>query len=180
MSVMDGEKDHACCFLPVARADARVLILGSVPGRQSLERGQYYAHPRNAFWRILAELLEFDAGLDYRQRLAALKAGGVALWDVMAACRRPGSLDADIVPGSVEVNDFNSFLADHPQLKTIFFNGRTAEIEFKRRVVPVLCAGQTALELVRLPSTSPAMASLNYQQKKRAWRQIVAALSKRG
>ncbi len=93
-------------FPPIARADARLLILGSLPGRASLDARRYYAHPRNAFWPILGDLLGFDPAAPYQARVDALLAARVAVWDVCAAAVRPGSLDAAIAPASVRPNDF--------------------------------------------------------------------------
>ncbi len=159
-------------FAPIENRRARLSILGSMPGEASLRAGQYYAHPHNAFWPILGDLLHFDPALPYRQRTAALKASGIALWDVLLSCRRRGSLDADIDPRSLAVNDFSAFFKTHPRIRAVFFNGATAETCF-RRYVPQ--AGLPAdLVTRRLPSTSPAMASLNFAEKKEAWRMITA------
>ena len=88
--------DQARCFPPIASPDARILILGSMPGRASLAAGQYYAHPRNAFWPIMGSLLDFDASRDYPARVDALKVAGIAVWDILDSCHRPGSLDSAI------------------------------------------------------------------------------------
>lgn len=163
-------------FPPVAAADARLLILGSMPGRASLDAGRYYAHPRNAFWPIVGELLGFAPELPYVQRLQALQAAGVALWDVIAACERAGSLDADIVAGSVHANDFSAFFAVHRQIRDVFFNGVAAEQAFRRHVLPGLAL--PGLRLHRLPSTSPAHAALDRAAKLAAWSAIVALPNK--
>src|SRR5512139_2464129 len=96
-------------FPPIAAPDARVLILGSLPGQTSLARQQYYAQPHNAFWRVMGEL--FGAGLDlpYEERGTILIAHRIALWDVCKAASRPGSLDSSIDPRSVIANDFRRF-----------------------------------------------------------------------
>jgi len=155
-------------FPPVARADARVLILGSMPGQRSLAEQQYYAQPRNAFWYLMGELFGAGPALPYPARLLRLQQCGIALWDVLARCRRRGSLDQHIEPGSIEVNDFNAFLARHPALGHICFNGQTAARLFSRQVLPGL-QGAERLRLLRLPSSSPAMASLRPEQKLAHW-----------
>ena len=157
-------------FPPIAAPDARVLILGSLPGQASLAAGQYYAQPQNAFWRVMGDL--FDAGLDlpYDQRAARLRANGIALWDVCAAAVRPGSLDAAIDRDSIVTNDFVAFLAVHPRIGHVCANGGTAHQLYARRVQPGLPASKAALPLHRLPSTSPAHASLRYAQKLERWR----------
>jgi hypoxanthine-DNA glycosylase len=160
-------------FAPVARADARVLVLGSLPGQASLARQQYYAQPRNAFWKITGELFGFDPSLDYDSRLRALVEHRVALWDTCAAAVRPGSLDARILRASVVPNDFAPFLQAHPQLRRICFNGATAEALFERRVLPTLPEPSRALPRVRLPSTSPAHAGMNHARKLDAWREAL-------
>src|SRR5574343_691540 len=159
-------------FPPVAAPDARLLILGSMPGEASLCAGQYYAHPRTAFWRIMGDLLGAGPTLPYAERLLRLKAAGIALWDVIADCERSGSLDADIVRTSVRANDFGSFFAAHPGIGQVFFNGAAAEASFRRHVLPLLRGAEFAL--CRLPSTSPAHAARGYDEKLAAWSVIVA------
>lgn len=169
-----GLADLARSFAPLARPDARVLILGSMPGRASLQAGQYYAHPRNAFWRIMAALLGLDAEAGYAARTEALTSSGVALWDVLKSCERPGSLDARIEPGSVVVNDFAGFLRRHRGIGAVFFNGSTAELLYRRHVLPG--AGLGPLHYTGLPSTSPAHAGMPFGQKLQAWRAVRSCL----
>lgn len=157
-------------FPPVADDRARILILGSMPGEASLRAGQYYANERNAFWRIIGDLIGAGPALSYAERLESLQAAGIALWDVIATCERYGSLDSDIVRGSVCVNDFPAFFATHPGIESVYFNGGTAETSFRRHVLPGL-EGK-ALRLLRLPSTSPAHAARSYLEKLAAWSAI--------
>ena len=161
------------CFAPVAGTGARLLILGSMPGLESLRAGQYYAHPRNAFWPIIAGLTGIAHDAPYAQRLRALRARGIALWDVLAACTRPGSLDSAIDAGSVTVNDLRGFLRQHPQIRDVLFNGAAAERFFLRHVAPGLDPG---LRLTRLPSTSPAHATRSRDEKRRQWHRVIQNL----
>jgi double-stranded uracil-DNA glycosylase len=158
-------------FPPVCNANARVLILGSMPGKKSLEQQQYYAHPANAFWRIMGELIGAYPELAYEKRLKALKTAGLALWDVLAACERASSLDSHI--RNEEVNDLETFFRRHSQITRVFFNGRKAEQSFGKFVL-----GKQHLPSLlfhRLPSTSPAHAGMCYADKLKAWRAITRA-----
>lgn len=166
-----GEQLRVEGFPPVADRSARVLVLGSMPSEASLRAGQYYGHPRNAFWPLMAELLGFDARAPYAERCAALRAGGVAVWDVLQACVRPGSLDSAIDPASERPNDFSAFLAAHPDIGHVFLNGRKAEQVWRRRV-----PAAASLPATTLPSTSPAMAALDFAGKLVRWRAVVEAL----
>lgn len=159
------------CFPPLVSAGAKVLILGSLPGNMSLQRQEYYAHPRNAFWYIIRTLLGLDDDLSYDERAKALMNHGIALWDVVATCQREGSLDSSIEGESIRVNDFKQFFRQYPEIRHVFFNGMKAEQEFRRRVLPSL--GVNALQYCRLPSTSPAMASLSREAKRALWEDIV-------
>lgn len=169
---------HVSSFAPVADSSARVLILGSMPGVASLQAGQYYAHPRNAFWRLMGDLVGAAPSLSYPARLQRLQHAGIALWDVLQHCHRPGSLDADIATDSMIVNDFAGFLREHAGIDRVLFNGATADQCFRRRVLPALeRATVTRLTLIRLPSTSPAHAALPYADKLAAWQQALSAVS---
>lgn len=155
-------------FPPIATPDARILILGSMPGILSLQKQQYYAHPRNGFWRITAEILDFDATAPYEQRVQALQDSNIALWDVLHSCDREGSLDAAITRASMVPNDFVTFFSLHPRIEHVFFNGGTAESVFLKTVRPAI-AHFDRISYRRLPSTSPAHAALSHAQKLQAW-----------
>jgi TDG/mug DNA glycosylase family protein len=160
-------------FPPLARPDARVLILGSMPGEESLRRRQYYAYAHNQFWPIMGALFGAGRELDYAERTRALTARGIAVWDVLASCERAGSLDGSIRPETEKPNNFRRFLDEHPGIRAVFFNGGKAHSAFTRHVLPRLRAEQAArLALVRLPSTSPAHAGVSPAAKLEAWRQV--------
>lgn len=160
-------------FPPIARRGARVLVLGSMPGVASLAAGEYYAHPRNQFWRIAGELYGFDPAAPYARRKAALTAAGIALWDVIGSCVRPGSLDAAIDDDSIVANDFAAFLAAHARIERVCFNGRKAEAAWRRHVEGTLPPGRKP-ETLLLPSTSPAHAGMSYLRKLQVWRSAIA------
>ncbi|MCK6545856.1 DNA-deoxyinosine glycosylase [Myxococcota bacterium] len=163
-------------FPPVARPDARVLILGSMPGAASLAAHRYYGHPRNHFWPIMGALFGAGLELDYPARLERLVASRVALWDVLAACEREGSLDAAIDPKTAAPNDFYGFFDNHQNIRAIFFNGSAAADLFERRVAPTLSTAASAIERVRLPSTSPAHAAMTFDAKLARWRAVATFL----
>jgi hypoxanthine-DNA glycosylase len=154
-------------FPPVAAADARVLILGSLPGAMSLARREYYAQPRNAFWPIMGALVGAAPGLPYPARLERLMAARIALWDVCASGFRPGSLDSAIRPGSVVANDFAAFFAGHREIGLVCFNGAKAAELFSR-----LVGRELAVRRVVLPSTSPAHAGMPLAMKLERWRVV--------
>lgn len=111
-------------FSPIADSNARVLILGSMPGKESLCAGQYYAHPRNAFWPIMSSLIGAGPALPYQQRVQILHAAGIAVWDVLASCIRDSSMDADIEAAATDANDFLSFIPAHPEITHVFLMAR--------------------------------------------------------
>lgn len=161
-------------FAAIENAKARVLILGSMPGAESLRRQQYYAHPQNAFWPLMGGMLGFEPKSEYALRTQALVRNRIALWDVLKICERPGSLDSDICIGSEVANDFARFFAAHPAVRAVFFNGGKAAASYRRLVLPRL--KEPDLHYQQLPSTSPAHASLSLAAKRRAWRRIEDAL----
>ena len=153
-------------FAPVALADARILILGSMPGVASLQATQYYAFTRNAFWKIMGDLYSAGPELGYPLRLQKLLHNKIALWDVIASCHRPGSLDSDISKEGLTYNNFNEFFLQHPHISHICFNGQKAATLFNRMVEPGL---ENSFKTITLPSTSPAHAAKNYAAKLAAW-----------
>jgi hypoxanthine-DNA glycosylase len=152
-------------FAPLVRDDARVLVLGSMPGRASLAAQQYYAHPRNAFWPIIAAHCGIDPAAAYAERVAALLDAGVALWDVLGECRRSGSLDADIEFDGARPNAIGELLDAHPRIRRVCLNGAAAATLYRRFGLP----GPPRVELLQLPSTSPAHASMGFAEKMRRW-----------
>ncbi|MEZ5990650.1 MAG: DNA-deoxyinosine glycosylase [Planctomycetota bacterium] len=161
-------------FAPVWRADARVLVLGSMPGTASLAAGRYYAHPRNAFWPLMEALLGVPADAPYERRLRLLQDRGLALWDVAHRCRRHASADATI--DEVVPNDLAGLLGRCPRIRALGFNGRKAEEMFTRLVAPDLGPRRDGLALAYLPSTSPAHAGLGFGSKLARWRELLAWL----
>jgi len=147
-----------------------------MPSEESLRMQQYYAHPRNGFWPIMMTLLGQPDDLDYAQRAQVLIKHRIALWDTLQTCVRGGSLDSAIVDDSIEINDFESFYHRHPDISHVFFNGRKSEQVYCQRVLPTLTERYRQLPRHALPSTSPAMASLNREQKIHAWSKVLAML----
>jgi len=154
-------------FPPIAKTDARVLVLGSLPGVRSIAEQQYYAHPRNAFWPIMQALFEIDGDYDARRRQLAAKR--IAVWDVLHSSVRRGSLDADIRLDVATANDFAAFFSSHPDIGAVFFNGKKAEKLFTRFVDGR--PKDPLAQFVVLPSTSPAYAAMPFSSKLARWRQ---------
>jgi hypoxanthine-DNA glycosylase len=159
-------------FPPICREDATRLILGSMPGAASLQAGEYYAHPRNAFWSIAAMHFGAPGAAGYAERVLALQSAGIAVWDVLQACRRSGSLDSDIEPASMVANDLRKLLGQCPGIRAIYFNGGTARQLHDRLVLATLTPDQQRIPRFTLPSTSPANARLTLREKSQAWRVI--------
>jgi hypoxanthine-DNA glycosylase len=157
-------------FPPIASPAARVLVLGTLPGRISIERGEYYANRQNAFWKIVATRIA-DLPADYAGRAAALSGRGVAVWDVLAAATRSGSLDSAIT-SDVIPNNFRAFFHICPNVRLVCFNGLTAADLYEEHVTPTLTEAQRAIARRTLPSTSSAHARLTLAQKAAQWEVI--------
>ena len=158
--------DRLTAFPPVVGPDARVLILGSMPSAASLEVGFYYGHPRNAFWRILAEVFHRPLPRTIDEKRAILLENRLALWDSLSACEREGSLDSAI--RRPELNDFAGLFDRCPRIQTVLFNGGTAHRLFMKGGAAFL-EGRTWRVM---PSTSPAY-TLPYEEKLALWRQAL-------
>ena len=167
---MTNGKIHS--YEPVIDRNCRALVLGTMPSVKSLEDGFYYAHPRNAFWPMLAEIFGEPRPQSIGEKKALLLRHGVALWDTVRSCAREGSLDSAM--RDIELNDIGGLLAAYPGVRLILLNGSTAWRLF-RRLDPAAWAGR---EAVRMPSTSPAY-TLSYEKKKAAWREALASLTGR-
>ncbi len=152
------------------RSDANILILGSLPGVASIRAAQYYAHPRNQFWPLMQQLFGIEATQPYPARLQALQQAQVALWDLIAAAERLGSLDSAIKPASIQCNDFAQLLCQLPQLRAVWLNGGTAAKSWHKLVKNGLQVSPQ-VQVFALPSTSPAHAALCFQHKLQAWQQ---------
>lgn len=159
------------CFAPIENDNAHILILGSMPGRESLRLGQYYAHPRNSFWPIIGQIIGFPQQIPYELRTQMLKAAGIALWDVLASCKRVSSMDSDIDSSTIHPNDFKTFFLAHPHINQVFFNGAMAEKCYRKQVLPAVEA--LPIRYQRLPSTSPAHAAIPYDKKLEIWRSAI-------
>lgn len=156
----------------IAGKEARVLVLGSFPGAESLAKRKYYASPRNRFWPLMDKLLGVEQALGYEMRVALLVQKAVALWDVLNTCDRTGSLDSRIRPGSENPNKFLEFLMVHPEIEAICFNGRKAAQLYSRLVMPSLPNDLRSMELFALPSTSPANAGFPLERLATEWRVV--------
>ena len=167
---MSSKPARVSSFPPQVGMGCRVLILGTVPSLRSLQLRQSYGHAQNLFWPLMGEL--FDAGpqLPYAERIARLHARGVGIWDVLKTCERPGSLDSSIVPASEVPNAIPTLLRRHEQIRAIALNGGKAQQAFRRHIAPKLDARLSArVEILALPSTSPANASIARAEKRRRW-----------
>ena len=149
----------------IADNESSVLILGTMPGVESLKQQAYYSHPRNLFWRLIDEVVGSESPKTYEDRVAYLKENKIALWDMCQSCIREGSLDSNI--SEETPNDITSFVADHPSIKAIAFNGASAAKIFKKHVGQI-----NGVQLVHLPSTSPANAGIKWETKVEEWSEL--------
>ena len=152
-------------YAPVADANSRLLVLGTMPSVESLRAGFYYANPRNAFWPIVFSLWDAPLAADYAQRLAFARAHRIALWDAAHTCEREGSLDADM--RRAEPNDFDGLMALAPGIRTVLCNGAASHAIVMRSGFPA----RYGLRVLRMPSTSPAH-TMPFEQKRAAWRAL--------
>jgi len=159
-------------FLPVENFDCEVLILGSMPGRASLAQNQYYAHPRNYFWQFMEIIFSISRDSPYEERCESLVKKRIALWDVLQTCIRSSSLDSDIDESSIVANDFSEFFGKHRKISSIYFNGAKSDKLYNKHVLPFLPESFARIALTRLPSTSPANASISFERKLADWRII--------
>ena len=157
-------------FPPIINKDSEILILGSIPGVKSLEMQQYYAHPQNKFWRIIFEIFSEEFTSDYSERIKILEKHHIALWDVIDNCERKGSLDSEI--RNEEANKIGELLHNFPNIKAIFCNGQKSY----KNLLKIL-PNDFHLPIIALPSTSPAHASLTYEEKLISWLKIKNYLS---
>lgn len=159
-------------FDPIIAKNPKVLVLGSMPSVKSLEAHQYYGHPRNHFWPMMYRLLgvsedDIPSDNEYAFRIELAEKSGIAIWDVIQACERKGSLDSDIKAETP--NDLESFLSDHESIQVIVFNGGKAESSFKKFFKHIYSSG--SYEFIKMPSTSPAY-TLKFDLKLRAWSRL--------
>lgn len=152
-------------FEPISNNDATILILGTMPGEQSILLNQYYGHSRNNFWKLLFTIFETPFSDDYENRKSLILNNKIALWDVLQVCERKGSLDSAIK--NEVANDFEDFLKNHPKINHIFFNGQKAASFFKKYV-----ALEYKYQTSTLPSTSPANAEKTFEEKLLEWKKI--------
>lgn len=159
----------------VSLASARLLILGSMPSAESLRRQAYYANPHNHFWRVVFAVLGETDPIEYPRRLEALTRRGIALWDVLEACQRAGSLDANIVAGSEVANDIPGFLRAHPRVRAVALNGAKAAALFDRLIIARWGDLSERIQILRLPSTSPAN-TCGIERKIARWRVVAESV----
>ncbi|HEX5693122.1 MAG TPA: DNA-deoxyinosine glycosylase [Arenimonas sp.] len=164
-----GSENQLRGMPPILGDGARVLVLGSMPGAESLRRREYYGHARNHFWRIIQDIYLIPRDLPYPVRVEALRGAGVAVWDVLASCHRQGSLDAAIDRASMRVNAIDILVRSQPRLERIVFNGAFAA-QVYRSCIEERVGAVRQIATLRLPSTSPANASFSYERKLAAWR----------
>ena len=158
-------------FSPFESNNSSTILLGTMPGKPSLQTHQYYEHPRNPFWKINGEILGFATVCFYEARTSSIVAARIALWDVLKSCTREGSLDSDIDNDSIILNDFANFFNNHSHIHRVCFNGTKAEKLYMRHIQPFV-RNSSNIKYICLPSTSPANAATSFDEKLRAWKAI--------
>jgi TDG/mug DNA glycosylase family protein len=162
------------CLDPIVDDRIVVLILGSMPSQMSLDAGQYYANPRNYFWRVIHQIFDEVPHPSYERRISFLREKGIGLWDVLRECSRDGSLDSNI--RNAVPNDLDVMLASHPTIRHVFFNGSKAMKVFGSSI-HIDPRRRACITFELLPSTSPANTSLGYEMKLERWRAVRRCLS---
>ncbi|MEE9339440.1 MAG: DNA-deoxyinosine glycosylase [Methylococcaceae bacterium] len=168
-------------FTAIAQKNATLLILGSMPSETSLKKQQYYGHERNAFWPIILSILTNKSTHqipNYKQRKQLLIKNNIAVWDVLQSCFRQGSLDTAIKMDSIKTNDFYQFFSTHTAIKKVCFNGAKAETIYRKYVFPTMNEQFSYLHYCRLPSTSPAHATMTLHQKTAIWEKQIKDYNK--
>ncbi|GAB0157672.1 DNA-deoxyinosine glycosylase [Chryseobacterium sp. Alg-005] len=152
-------------FPPIIDEASKILILGSIPGVKSLEKQQYYAHPQNAFWKIIFTLFREEFTRDYDEKIRILKKHHIALWDVIDSCERKGSLDSEI--RNEEANQIAELLEQHPHIQAIFCNGGKSYKNLQK-----ILGKNFRIPIVLLPSTSP-LHTVSLEKKLESWSSIL-------
>ena len=164
---MHKKIDSYCeSFSPVVGKNPKILILGTMPGRKSLEMQEYYSHPRNIFWKIIFNLLKVSEKNTYSEKIELVEEKKIALWDVCYSCTREGSLDSNIKDETP--NQILDFLKRYQSIETCIFNGQKAREKYLKHFDYI-----EELEYHCLPSTSPANASMNFQEKLVKWNHAI-------
>jgi len=164
--MLNKNSDYSKSFEPIISNDTEILLLGSLPGKKSIELNQYYGHPRNRMWNILSKIINSEISTDYASKKLFLKKHKIGLWDVAHSAERKGSLDSNIkkeIP-----NDIQSLLIDYPSIKVIGFNGKKSETMFYKFFKP-----KPHIKYVSLPSSSPANMAISFKDICIKWSELL-------
>ncbi len=168
---MGGDSPRVYSNEPIIGRNPRIIILGSMPGIISINAAQYYANPRNLFWMVLADLFSIDIDCSYESKVLQMQQLPMIVWDTLKTCHREGSLDSKILNTDIEANDIATLLKQFPTVQAIAFNGNASAKYFDRLVKPQL-PKDLDIELLKMPSTSPANAGMKRAQKLETWRRL--------
>lgn len=152
-------------FPPIVDSNCTTLVLGSLPGEESLAKQEYYAHKQNAFWKIMFDIFKQEYSDDYSVKCRIVLDNHIALWDMIYSGTRKGSLDSDIK--NETANDIKGFLQDYPNITKILLNGKKAEATFKKNFKDI------NVTTITMPSTSPANARMSYSEKLKVWKAVL-------